>query len=184
MRAWRESASLSPSAFGLRGSRLFGPTLLVLFLFAAAAPASEVYFSPNGGVRQRLVRAIAESRQSIDVAIYNLTARELIEALAAAKARGVRVRVLMDRGMADEGGPGILRLRVRGVPVRSLGVPDQSLMHHKFAIFDGRLVLTGSYNWTHSAEVANFENLVVLDEAGVVTRFQQEFRRLWQEARE
>ncbi len=143
-----------------------------------------MYFSPSGGIRQRLVRAIQESRQSIEVATYNLTARELIEALAAARARGVRVRVLMDRQKAEEGGPGIRALRGSGVPVRSLGVPEQSLMHHKFAIFDGRLVITGSYNWTHSAEVANYENVVLLDEPAVVNRFQEEFRRLWREARE
>lgn len=185
MRASREPASFSPSAFGLRGSRLFGPSLLVFILFAVAvAPASEVYFSPNGGIRQRLVRAIQESRQSIDLATYTLTARELIEALAAASARGVRIRVLMDREKAEEGGPGIRALRGSGVPVRSLGVPELSLMHHKFAIFDGRLVLTGSYNWTHSAEVANYENVVLLDDPGVVNRFQEEFRRLWRASRD
>lgn len=175
----------SSRAIQLRGLRLFGLTLLFsCLLSAAAAQASEVYFSPNGGIRQRLFRAIAESRQSIDVATYNLTARELIEALAAAKARGVRIRVLMDHEKAEERGPGIRGLRQSGVPVRSLGVPDQSLMHHKFAIFDERLVVTGSYNWTHSAEVANYENVVVLDDPGDVNRFRQEFRRLWREARE
>jgi phosphatidylserine/phosphatidylglycerophosphate/cardiolipin synthase-like enzyme len=141
-----------------------------------------VYFSPNGGIRQRLVRAIQESRKSIDLAIYNLTAVELAEALNAAHARGVRVRVLVDREKLEAGGPGIRVLQVNGVAVRSLGVPEQSLMHHKFAVFDERLVVTGSYNWTNSAERANYENLIVLDDPGLVARFQQEFRRLWRKA--
>lgn len=153
-------------------------------LSAVAAQASEVYFSPNGGIRQRIIRAIAESRKSIDAAVYSFTASELAEALYAAKARGVRIRVLVDRERAEAGGSGIRGLRLNGITVRSLGVPEQSLMHHKFAVFDERLVVTGSYNWTNSAEHANYENLIVLDEPGVVKRFQQEFRRLWREAKE
>lgn len=143
-----------------------------------------MYFSPNGGVRRRLVRAIQESRRTIDIAVYNFTASELAEALYAAKARGVQIRVVVDREMAETGGSGIRGLRLNGVTVRSLGVPEQSLMHHKFAVFDERLVVTGSYNWTNSAEHTNYENLVVLEDPEMVSRFQQEFRRLWQEARE
>jgi cardiolipin hydrolase len=96
----------------------------------------------------------------------------------------VRIRVLVDRERAEAGGSGIRGLRLNGVPVRTLGVPEQSLMHHKFAVFDERLVATGSYNWTNSAEHANYENLVVLDAPELVKRFQQEFQRLWKEARE
>ena len=165
--------------------RLLGVALLFLYLLSAAvAPASEVYFSPNGGVRQRLLRAVEESHRSIDIAVYNFTASQLAEALYAAKARGVRVRVLTDRERADTGGSGVRGLRLNGIPVRALGVPEQSLMNHKFAVFDERLVVTGSYNWTNSAEHANYENIILLDDPGVVNRFRQEFLRLWREARE
>ena len=185
MRVSHELASPSSSQFGLRGSRLFGLALLFsCLLAAAAAQASEVYFSPNGGARQCLVRAIQDSRNTIDIAVYSFTASELAEALYAAKARGVHVRVLVDREMAETGGSGVRGLRLNGITVRSLGVPEQSLMHHKFAVFDERLVATGSYNWTNSAEHANYENLVVLEEPALVSRFQQEFRRLWREANE
>lgn len=170
---------------GIRGSSVLGLAVLTCLLIPQlTAFASEVYFSPNGGVRRRLVRAIQESRRTIDIAVYNFTASELAEALYAAKARGVQIRVVVDREMAETGGSGIRGLRLNGVTVRSLGVPEQSLMHHKFAVFDERLVVTGSYNWTNSAEHANYENLVVLEDPEMVSRFQQEFRRLWQEARE
>ena len=185
MRASHEAAISSPSESRLRGFFLLGRALLFsCLLFATAAPASEVYFSPNGHVRQRLVRAIQDARKTIDIAVYNFTASALAEALYAAQARGVRIRVLVDREMAETGGSGVRGLRLNGIPVRSLCVPEQSLMHHKFAVFDGRLAVTGSYNWTNSAEHANYENLVVLEEPAVVARFNQEFRRLWGEARE
>ncbi|HYL80213.1 MAG TPA: phospholipase D-like domain-containing protein [Candidatus Acidoferrum sp.] len=157
--------------------------LLVSLLIPSAVLASEAYFSPRGGVRQRLLRAIEASQQTIDIAVYSFTASELAEALYAAKARGVHVRILVDREMAEEGVV-IRAIRRKGLEVRSLGVPQQSLMHNKFAVFDDRLVATGSYNWTNSAEHANYENLVVLDDPEVIGRFQREFRRLWREAKE
>lgn len=163
--------------------RLICLLLLLDSLLSVAALGSEVYFSPGGGIRQRLVQAIEASRRTIDIAVYNFTAAELAGALYAAKARGVRIRILVDRENAEEGFV-IRELRRHGLPLRTLGIPEQSLMHHKFAIFDDRLVATGSYNWTQSAEHANYENLVLLDDPEVVTRFQREFNRLWREAKE
>ncbi len=33
-------------------------------------------------------------------------------------------------------------------------------MHHKFALFDGGRLLTGSYNWTRGAAETNYENVI------------------------
>jgi len=160
---------------------------LTLGLLGAALPppvssASEVYFSPKGGIRQRLVAAIRSAKESLDVAVFHITSFTLADALAAAQTRGVRVRVLTD-GEKLRGGGGAYRILERhGVPVRGLGSADESLMHHKFAIFDAKLLATGSYNWTQSAEVANHENLLVLDDPATVSRFAAEFHRLWQAA--
>ncbi len=155
-----------------------------LSLPSQVLPASEAYFSPKGGVRQRLVAAIRAARESIDVAVYHITSFELADALGAAQVRGVRVRVLTDREKLRAGGGGYRILERHRIPIRALGAADQSLMHSKFALFDGKLLITGSYNWTQSAEVANHENLVVLDDPDLVARFDREFQRLWREAKE
>jgi mitochondrial cardiolipin hydrolase len=54
-------------------------------------------------------------------------------------------------------------------------------MHHKFAIIDSRLVLTGSYNWTRSAAEYNHENLLVTNSKQAIGQFEKEFNRLWTE---
>jgi phosphatidylserine/phosphatidylglycerophosphate/cardiolipin synthase-like enzyme len=68
-------------------------------------------------------------------------------------------------------------LRDAGVAVRF----DASLdhMHHKFAVFDRRLVVTGSYNWTRSAAENNHENILITGQARLVQAFHDEFERLW-----
>ena len=159
---------------------------LGLLAFPAAFPgpafSADVYFSPDGGIRQHLVRTIQQSRQYIDIAVYQFTSAELASALVAAKDRGVRIRILTDREKIESDGPALRKLRSAGIAIRSLGVVEQSLMHDKFAVFDDRVAATGSYNWTQSAERANYENLVLLDDSEVVTRFQREFNRLWRQA--
>jgi phosphatidylserine/phosphatidylglycerophosphate/cardiolipin synthase-like enzyme len=158
--------------------------LIGLLLCAAGSPvpaSAAAYFSPDGGIRKELIHAIQHSWKQIDVAVYHITSLDLARALASAHTR-IPVRVLTDREKAQANGTALKILREKGVAVRTLGVAGQSLMHHKFAIFDRRLVATGSYNWTQTAERANYENLVFLDDPEAVARFQREFDRLWRDA--
>lgn len=52
-------------------------------------------------------------------------------------------------------------------------------MHHKYAVADGRLLLTGSYNWTRSAASENEENVLVTSSAALVAAFESNFEALW-----
>ena len=58
------------------------------------------------------------------------------------------------------------------------------LMHHKFCLIDNEILITGSYNWTISAEIRNIENILLLDEKNLVHTFQKEFYNQWQKAEE
>ena len=52
-------------------------------------------------------------------------------------------------------------------------------MHNKFAVIDNRILLTGSYNWTFSANNRNDENLMVIDDPEIIEIFQNQFVNLW-----
>jgi cardiolipin hydrolase len=52
-------------------------------------------------------------------------------------------------------------------------------MHHKFAMFDGDMRLTGSYNWTRGAAQNNEENLIISNDRRLLTAFKGECERLW-----
>lgn len=52
------------------------------------------------------------------------------------------------------------------------------LMHHKFCVIDGRLLISGSYNWTKSAELRNLENVIVSTDLGLINQFIEEFDKI------
>lgn len=139
--------------------------LLVALLVLQAASAlaePEVYFSPTSGIRDRLLRAINHTKGTIDLAIFDFTSSELAGALLAAKERGVEIRIVADARQAQGKHSEIPWLLEKGVKVRLARGNGRGIMHHKFAIFDGKLLVTGSYNWTDSAERFNHENKVPL----------------------
>jgi phosphatidylserine/phosphatidylglycerophosphate/cardiolipin synthase-like enzyme len=52
-------------------------------------------------------------------------------------------------------------------------------MHHKFALFDGKRLMSGSFNWTRSASEQNEENLIVTPDQTLVAAFSARFEMLW-----
>jgi phosphatidylserine/phosphatidylglycerophosphate/cardiolipin synthase-like enzyme len=127
-----------------------------------------------------LISLINRANRSVYVAVYSFTRDSLATALISAKERGVEVRVVIERERAYEQGSEYPRLKSAGVDVRLDGNPN--LMHHKFMVIDGYIVVTGSYNWSSAAEDRNDENIVVILDRDVAQRFVQEFERVWQMA--
>ncbi len=125
-----------------------------------------------------LIRLIDGARERVYVAIYILTRDELAQALIRAKERGVEVRVVMESREAFDEGSDYQKLKEAGVDVRLDGNP--ALMHHKFMVIDGELVVTGSYNWSSAAEERNDENIIVIRDPMVAGEYEREFARLWE----
>ncbi len=159
--------------------------LLLVLTPAMAKPPAEVYFSPNGGAEKALVKAIDRAQQSIQAAVYFFTSRTVAKALLRAGKRGVKISVILDGNRESEYSKGFY-LSKRGIAIRyARGLRRKGkrisygLMHDKFAVIDEHLVVTGSYNWTVSAERWNYENLLVIDSVSLALRYGQEFNKIW-----
>lgn len=146
---------------------------------APAAGGFESFFSPNGGIAARIVQEIQRARTSIDIAIYSFTRDEIADALIAAKNRGVAIRILADSEQAPGVGSEIARLEAAGFQLKRTPGLNGGIMHNKFAIFDNQVLLTGSYNWSTSAETRNFENAVFIRDASVISAYQANFNSIW-----
>ncbi|MBQ1784394.1 MAG: nuclease [Gammaproteobacteria bacterium] len=138
---------------------------------------ASAHFSPGESCRRKIRELLQQARHSVDICVYTISDDQLSEAILACHQRGIAIRVLSDNDKLYDDGSDIQWLRERGVPLRVDNSPFH--MHHKFAIFDRRLLLNGSFNWTRSATTSNEENLLVTDQPQLVASFRSEFDTLW-----
>ena len=151
-------------------------------LQAPTAPSQSdvsIYFSPGDDCYRCITRLLDNARQSVDICVFTITDNRLAEAIERTHGRGVAVRIITDDEKAFDLGSDAHRLKSAGVPLRT----DRSEhhMHHKFAVFDQDVALTGSYNWTRSAARHNRENLVATRDPRVIRQFKNHFEELWSE---
>ncbi|HEY3153466.1 MAG TPA: phospholipase D family protein [Candidatus Binatia bacterium] len=145
-------------------------------------------FSPQGKCSAHILREIELAKKELLVAVYAFTSDDLSNALVQAKKRGVAVQVVVDRefDLANQNSKGKF-FEAQKIPVRRVSgtkpktpEKDAGLMHQKFAVIDSRIVFTGSYNWTYSADSLNDENLLLFRDAGpLAEEYRKAFFSLW-----
>lgn len=138
-------------------------------IYDAPAPTealTRVSCAFNEECEPMVLRRIDAAQRSIRMAAYAFTRTRIAAALANARRRGVDVRVKVDARqarypLADRA---LAYLERNGIPVQRIEMSGEyAAMHNKFLVVDGRIVLTGSYNFTTTAQVANWENLVDIE---------------------
>ena len=164
-----------------RNTKLSILPFLVLILFITISVSTlaktEVYFSLSDNPQKAIIKNINQAEAFINIAMYTFTDKDILLSLENAQERGVKVRVYLDRSQI-ESTYSISRLLVqKEIKVRIS--TNNYIMHNKFAIIDNRLLLTGSYNWTASANSRNDENLMVIDDPEIIAIFQNQFVNLW-----
>jgi len=143
-----------------------------------------VAFRPNEPVESHIVRAIESSKESIQIVLYEFTSRSILKALLAATKRGVKVEIILDdTSVNPRNAPDADYKRYRSeqiwalirnhVDVTVLGSPTKyGIVHHKFAVFDGKMTEFGSYNWTYTSEKNHYENVLFSADADRVKAYQ------------
>lgn len=125
----------------------------------------EVLFTPWDDAEGALLRAIRKARHSIHVQAYTFSSRNIGWALGEAKKRGVHVEMLTDREQATRNEHSLVNT------LHDVGIPiwfevRYAAAHNKVMVIDGEtpdaVVVTGSYNFTFSAQARNAENLLIM----------------------
>ena len=137
-----------------------------------------VRFSPGDECGRMILDEINRAEKSIEVAMYYFTSRTLSRALVSAVKRGVKVRAFLDGESAREYYSKAHFLKKNGVLVKLEN--GEGLMHNKFCIIDKALVITGSYNWTTSADLRNDENVMFITSKDAVKAYRMQFEKYWQ----
>ncbi|MDD4526503.1 MAG: phospholipase D-like domain-containing protein [Candidatus Margulisbacteria bacterium] len=156
--------------------------IILIILVSSLLFASQVFFSPDGGTREQLIKLIQSTTGNVDIAIYSFTSKELALALLSEQKKGRKIRLIADRGQG-EGKYSVLSLLRASIPVKYLPVTNnRGMMHNKFMIINNKHLVTGSYNWSTNAEKYNYENCLILEEKALISKFSTEFNKLWREA--
>jgi phosphatidylserine/phosphatidylglycerophosphate/cardiolipin synthase-like enzyme len=120
------------------------------------------------------VQSLGEANKRVLVQAYSFTSDPITDALIKASQRGVAVQVIMDKSQRTAQGTSANELMASGVPVRIDAA--HAIAHNKVMVIDGQTVITGSFNFTQSAEERNAENLLVIRNRALADRYE----RNWQ----
>ncbi len=141
----------------------------------------EVYFSPDDGVAGRLVELLEGAQESIVFMAFSFTNDDLADAILDQAAAGITIAGVMDAGqIGSNTGGDFERFTAAGLDVFSDA--SAGAMHHKVLVIDERIVVTGSYNFSRSAETRNDENVVIIDHPEIANLFLEEFQQLASQA--
>jgi phosphatidylserine/phosphatidylglycerophosphate/cardiolipin synthase-like enzyme len=121
---------------------------------------AQVYFSPHGGCTKAIVDALGKAKSEVLVQAYSFTSKEIAKSLIDAHKRGVSIQIILDK--SNRSGK-----YSAGDFTAHMGIPtfidfQHAIAHNKIIIIDRETVITGSFNFTKSAEEKNAENLLIL----------------------
>ena len=123
--------------------------LLVITIHATAADI-QVYFSPDGGCTEAVVRELGKAKSTVLVQAYSFTSAPIAKALVEAKKRGVKIQAILDKSQRREKYTEADFLLHAGVPTWIDA--KHAIAHNKIMVIDSHTVLTGSFNFTKAAE--------------------------------
>lgn len=126
----------------------------------------EVGFSPGEGAQELVTKVIDSARREVRVLAYSFTSAEVVNALLAARKRGVDVQVVVDyrnniaEDRSQKARAALSALANAGIPVRTVSV--WAIQHSKTIVVDRAHVETGSFNYSSAAAKRNSENVMVV----------------------
>lgn len=164
----------------------FGPdkTDNTTHLFTVGSTTVESRFSPTDNTTQHIVDAINSADYTLDIAMFTFINNDIGDAVVAAKNRGVYVRCIIENSWYI--GSEYSNLQNAGIQTFShSSVPFD--FHHKYCIIDAfqassdPMVVTGSHNWTNSAEDEYDENTLFIHDMTIAQQYTEEFFKRWLE---
>lgn len=139
--------------------------------------AIQVWFTDPESIRSSpkpldaLLGAVNSALKSLDIAIYNFSEPSLANAIIHAKNRGVQVRLVMEGDNLSKPVP--RQLLSAGIPI--IGDGQDSLMHDKFMVVDGKTLLVGSANFTDNGLGIDNNYLLKIDDPDLAEAYSDEF---------
>jgi phosphatidylserine/phosphatidylglycerophosphate/cardiolipin synthase-like enzyme len=144
-------------------------------------------------IADALVGWLGEARRSLDLSLYDVRLPDAVgdrvaDALRAAMARGVHVRLMFnddtpgpDPRPFEPPPPSTQPHVLESVGAELKAIPGwRDLMHHKYVVRDGSAVWTGSTNWTLDSWTRQENVIATVDSQPLAAAFARDFGELWE----
>ena len=142
----------------------------------------ELYFSPTDGTTSAIIDAIESTDYDLNFAVLSFTRNDLGAAVVDAGS-SLFINPVGAMENINDTGSEYEALLDAGIEIYShQGISGQ--LHHKYAIIDhsqalsNPTVVTGSHNWSTTAETTNDENTLVIHDERIANLYYQEFAGL------
>lgn len=146
-------------------------TVALWLCLAVQAEAAEpvVCFTPGEDCTASIVSVLTDAKRVVLVQAYSFTSAPIARALVEAHERGIDVRVILDKSQVSERYSIAKFLMNAGIPV---WIDDKvAIAHNKVMIIDEETVITGSFNFTRSAQERNAENLLIIRDRDLAAKY-------------
>jgi len=141
----------------------------------------ECYFSPSDGTNDQIIKAVNSADYDIEVFTMLITRSDIAYALRDKAFAGKDVKVMVNS--EGECTPLVIST-LQSVLTNNFKTYGESYtLHSKYMIVDHSdsgsepLVLTGSHNWSNSANNSNDENTLIIYSAEIANLFYQDFHQ-------
>lgn len=138
----------------------FFPWITYSFDLTLNNTPAHVYFSPNGGCTNAIIKEIDSATMEILVQGYSFTSAPIAKAIVNAKKRAVSVEVILDKSQNKEKYTSATFMANSRIP--TFIDSAHAIAHNKIIIIDKKTVITGSFNFTKAAEEKNAENVLII----------------------
>ena len=140
-------------------------------------PIRVIFTSEDPALETAIIPLVRSAQSSIRFLAFSFTDYPLAQAMVERAQHGVKVAGVMDKTQSGGEGSELATLFCGNIPVRQDGNPQ--FMHSKVIIVDDRYVITGSLNYSTSAEESNDENVIILDNPEIARLYVQNFDRVY-----
>lgn len=143
----------------------------------------ESYFSPDDGVAGRIFEILDEAEESIYFMAFSFTTDAFGEAIREQAKNNLTVAGVMEAEQVRSNiGTEYDFFKQAELDVFLDG--NEGQMHHKTMVVDEKIIITGSYNFSRSAEINNDENVIIIHNEKIADFFLKEFQRIYQQAQQ
>jgi len=162
---------------GAEGMKWLSEAMEIVYARYTPEEKCDAKFSPGIACLEAIVEEIRYATKTINICVFTISDNRIADAIVYAHSKGVKIRVITDDDKSFDLGSDVEKLAKEGIAVKMDSSPHH--MHHKFAIFDEKKLLTGSFNWTRSATEKNAENILITNNEKALALYKREFERLW-----